>query len=336
MKISRFLKKKYIIPGVNLLLIAGIIICLISAANIRSSQLSQQAAERWAGESKEHYTQVSCFPDSGAALTVENIESFAGTVDQKLLEASLEAPENGSLWTYAYSGTATLNISGDYGSAEAEAFGIGGDYFLFHPLQLRSGSYFDDSDLMDDRVVLDEELAWKLFGSTDLAGMTVRINGLPFYVAGVISREDDRFSLQVMAETPRIYLPYSRLQQFQETAISCYEIVLPDPITNFATTLVKDNFPLQNSFQLVENTSRFSAGATAQVLTSFSERTISSRNLAYPYWENAARLAENQLALLLAIGCLLAVFPAVCLIRLIIKELKYVKHKLKKPGKNIR
>ena len=47
--------------------------------------------------------------------------------------------------------------------------------FLFHPLPLRSGSYISNRDFTYDRVVLDEELSWALFGSYDVAGQTVWI-----------------------------------------------------------------------------------------------------------------------------------------------------------------
>ena len=35
-------------------------------------------------------------------------------------------------------------------------------------------------------VVLDEELAWRLYGSADLAGLSVTINKIPYVIAGVV------------------------------------------------------------------------------------------------------------------------------------------------------
>jgi hypothetical protein len=35
-------------------------------------------------------------------------------------------------------------------------------------------------------------LAWKLFGGSNLAGMTVTIGDKPFVVAGVVKRESDK------------------------------------------------------------------------------------------------------------------------------------------------
>lgn len=90
----------------------------------------------------------------------------------------MEAPEGGSLYTDAYSGRTSLSVSGKSpGSVTVTAVGAGGNYFLFHPLTLLSGGYISDEDYMADRVVLDAQTAFNLFGSSDVAGMEVTING---------------------------------------------------------------------------------------------------------------------------------------------------------------
>lgn len=71
------------------------------------------------------------------------------------------------------------------------AVGAGGNYFLFHPLTLLSGGYISDEDYMADRVVLDAQTAFNLFGSSDVAGMEVTINGRTFPIAGVVQSESD-------------------------------------------------------------------------------------------------------------------------------------------------
>ena len=52
---------------------------------------------------------------------------------------------------------------------------VGGQFFEFHPLRLLSGSYIAEGDLSPDRVLLDRELAWELFGGTELTGMSVEV-----------------------------------------------------------------------------------------------------------------------------------------------------------------
>jgi hypothetical protein len=53
---------------------------------------------------------------------------------------------------------------------------------------------------MDDRVLLDRETAWLLFGGTELSGMSFSINGVPFVVAGVYDHDGDRFTRRAVDE----------------------------------------------------------------------------------------------------------------------------------------
>ena len=76
-----------------------------------------------------------------------------------------------NVYTDAYCAFGKTSVTGDHGSSDASVVAVGGNYFLFHPLDLVSGTYFSESDVMHDRVVLDETLAWKLFGGSNLTGM---------------------------------------------------------------------------------------------------------------------------------------------------------------------
>ena len=85
---------------------------------------------------------------------------------------------------------------------------------------------------MLDRVVLDETLAWQLFGGFDVAGLTVTISGKPFQVAGVVRRESDFATKEAYQDGASMFLSYSAMKSLDENStITCYEIVMPDPIT---------------------------------------------------------------------------------------------------------
>ena len=43
-----------------------------------------------------------------------------------------------------------MTLSNGKTNLTADAIGIGGDFFLFHPLTLLNGSYFSGNDLMKD------------------------------------------------------------------------------------------------------------------------------------------------------------------------------------------
>ena len=57
-------------------------------------------------------------------------------------------------------------------------------FFLFHPFDLISGSFFDSNYVMDDLIIIDKEVAWNLFGSTDVVGQVVNVGSRPHVVCG--------------------------------------------------------------------------------------------------------------------------------------------------------
>lgn len=324
-------KKRWYFALLNCVLVLLALICLLVFRHIAGTLDSVHAADRWRGGSEMRFAQVACFLPVDSPKTQDDILQFRRTLDQKLVAASLEAPEGGSLYTDAYSGSAKLTVSGDHGSAEVKAIGVGGNFFLFHPLQLRSGSYLSETDLMQDRVILDEALAWQLFGSPDVSGMTVTIGGNPYYVAGVIRRENDFATKEAYLDGAGMFISYSAFQALTqpssdtETAsatgsITCYEIVLPDMIDGFGKSLVKDNFDVGTG-DIVENSSRYSVSNLLSIAKDYGLRSMRNNGVIYPYWENAVRLTEDYLALLLVLIMLFALFPVITCIVLAIRTI---------------
>jgi len=313
-------KKKWHFALLNGILILLFLTCAVVFARIAGTLDSIDAADRWRGESDMRFAQIGCFLPVDQQKSEDAILQFRQTLDQKMIDASLEAPEGGSLYADAYSGSGRLTVKGDHGSADVKAIGVGGSFFLFHPLQLRSGSYISETDLMQDRVVLDEALAWQLFGGPDVAGMTVTIQDKPYYVAGVIRRENDFASKEAYIDGAGMFLSYSAFHALTEQEITCYEIVLPDMITGFGKSLVDENFDVSGG-DLVENSSRYDLGSLLRVIGDFGHRSMRNNGVIYPYWENAVRLTEDYLALLLVLMILFGICPAVCGIVLIIKAL---------------
>ena len=289
-------------------LLAGV--CGVVMAVLAGTLESQQAAERWRGESEERFAQVSVFFPVGSELDDMSLYSFHDTVESKLVEGGLEQPETGSLWTEGYSAKGQITVEGLRGSSQVTAMGIGGDFFVFHPLRLRSGSYISGSDLMDDRVVLDEELACWLFGGVELEGLTVTIGGEPYYIAGVVERETDFASSKAYNDGPGIFMSYSALESLGAcSGISCYELVCADPISAFAESIVAEGLSNDGAYPVVENSSRYSLSSIFRVIGDFGERSMNNYGVVYPYWENAARLIEDYMVLFLVLLILFALLP---------------------------
>ena len=317
------------------------VFCFAMLGRVRGMLKTQSAADAWKGDGEDRFAQVSAFMPVTATKTLDDIRSFRAELENEFVQNSMEAPEGGSLYTDAYSGRTSLSVSGKSpGSVTVTAVGAGGNYFLFHPLTLLSGGYLSDEDYMADRVVLDAQTAFNLFGSSDVAGMEVTINGKTFPIAGVVKSEDDFATAAALdagakassdptgvqsASKAMIYMSYAALNAMAELPIDCYEIVLPDPVSGFAKKLMTEKFPV-GSGVIVQNTGRFSLSGLISVIGKFGKRVMTTNGVIYPYWENAARMAESYAALLLILGTLFGLMPAVCLtivlVKLTVREIK--------------
>lgn len=323
--------KQWFLLILNTVLVAATIASAVGLGVVSNTLASVRRAEAFRGESDMRFAQIACFFPVGKGKEESDILSFRQTLDAKLMEQSLEAPENGSLYIDAYSTSAAVTVSSDgSGSVQAEAVAVGGEFFYFHPLQLRSGAYISSDDLMDDLVVLDEELAWRLFGGVELEGMTLTLNGKPFVVAGVVSRESDFATKKAYSAGAGLFMSYSALKRLVDTTtISCYEIIMPDPITNFAMGVVEGVFsPEEND--VVENSSRYSLGHLLSVIGSFGDRSMRINGVIYPYWENAVRLTEDYASLLLILTVLFALCPLTFVVVLVIRNIVRGYRKVKK------
>ncbi len=212
------------------------LILLLVSNHMASGQKSQQMAERWS--EKKDAAQISCFFSPNAEVTPDTIKAFEYTIDNALSEASVvqESENPGArLWADAYSADGKITMANAGKTLEADAIGVGGDFFLFHPLQLVSGTYFSGHDVMQDYCVLDEDAAWQLFGSDDIAGMTVTIGGIPHIITGVVEREQGRLAKAAGLDSTLVYVSYKTLSELgKNNGINHYEIVMPNPVKNFA------------------------------------------------------------------------------------------------------
>lgn len=308
-QLARMTKKQIAFSIVNLVLVFAAVTAACGLSSVCNTLTSQKAAEVWRGESEMRFAQVSVFLPTDAKMQMADVEQFRQTLQTAMTDASLAAEESGRLFTDAFSCSVKLNVSSDKTSVQVPTIAVGGDFFLFHPIRLRSGSYLTASDAMRDRVVLDEELAWTLFGSSDVAGMSVQINGRTYPIAGVVSREDDFASEEAYTAGAGMFICYEAVSQFGEADISCYEVVLPDVVSGYGANLVREQFPIDSGV-VVENSARYDFTRLMQVIGDFGTRSMSTQGVVYPYWENAARMTEDYAAALLLLTMLFAIVPA--------------------------
>lgn len=284
--------------------------------------LEQQMAKRWSnvGES----AQISCFFAQGTEVTKDTIRGFEAGLESSLKEEAIESAStnpNARMWIDAYSATGKVTLqNGKKTLADAKAIGVGGEFFQFHPLKLLYGNFFSASDVMEDYVILDEDAAWQLFGSNNVAGMQVTIAGVPHIVAGVIERADGRLNDAAGNQTTTVYLSNHSLETYGISyGINCYEVVMPNPVEGYALKTVKENMKMEDGIEYIENTTRYSLLNLGKVFLEFGSRSMNSQAIIYPYWENVARGWEDIFAMILLFRVLFLLFPIVLLVILVIK-----------------
>ena len=302
-----FLKKHRLLAFVSAALLILSIASVLAFCAVKGTLSYTGAAKEWAGDSGELFAYISCFMPVNAKTDERTVRSFNDTVGKKLTEASIQAEEGRNLWKYAYCGSGNVGVSSEKGSASVYALGVGGDFFSFHRMKLRSGNYISESDLMHDRVVLDKELAWKLFGAIEVEGMKLTIDGRQFLVAGVVERDTDFASRDSYPENSGLYMSYDVFYEICGNGIECYEAVLPNPVSGFAKQLVSENFSYDA--EIVEVSSRYSLGHIFEIIGSFGKRSMRTDGAIYPSWENAARLTEDYCALALALAVIFLIEP---------------------------
>lgn len=297
------MRRRYIFGGALVALLAAL--CAVCAA-VRAGCVGELAgldiAERWQGDGGE-CVHVAAFITPAAGLSEENIRAARQSVDEALAQAALTpANENARLWADAYSGETAMTASVDGAALNVLATATGGDFFLFHPVEMIGGWYYSASDADDTLVVLDENAAWRLFGGTDIVGLSVELNGHPCTVAGVCAAAET----ETYGETPRVYLALSYAARMGlEIPITSYEAVLPEVVSSFGTDAVKAALALdEKQVELKTLTGRFTLRAGLRAAGELAYRAQRTSAIEYPWWENRAIAIEGKNALwsVLALG----------------------------------
>ena len=211
--------KKLIFLAVNIALALAAAACFIGISSLSRLLPSQHEAERWQGASATKYAQLSCFIPVDETVSLNEIGTFREALVKKLHEAAIDVGTEDVLSVDAWSCVDKVSVSSALGKGDVYATAVGGRFFDFHPITLLSGNYISSDDLMQDRALLDEETAWLLFGGTDIQGLSFKINGVPFVVAGVIEREQDFATKKAYTDGMGIFISYDGyLNLFDGTA----------------------------------------------------------------------------------------------------------------------
>lgn len=271
--------------------------------SLAASLRDQQAAQRWGGAA---YSQISAFYSDADALAATQAGRLTRQIDAALSAASLTAPENARLWYSAYSTETDYYARTDRGGVTLRLTVFGGDFFAIHQPTLVSGSYLSPGGANAGYIFLDENAAWKLFGATDVAGLTLSMGEFEFIICGVGKTPQGTPYDDAYGDVPRAYILYDSPLASDVTKITAYEAVLPNPIDGFAMNVLTTALP-EASF--VENSARFDIAPLWESLAGRERLGIRTDPVTFPWWENIARVAEYRCASLLRASVLCLIVP---------------------------
>ncbi len=101
----------------------------------------------------------------------------------------------------------------EYGSV-ARAFhtlGVDPDARIIRNFSMAKGRFINERDIAEKRkiCVLGASAKQKIFASTDALGKTVRIDGIPFLVVGVMAAKGEQTSIETSLDDEKVLIPYT-------------------------------------------------------------------------------------------------------------------------------
>ncbi len=286
----------------------------------KNSLYDQQAARRWSSDSEMEQMTVFYPVTQTQTLDSFSFESLTHQI-QDALDKSAFADESGApdatgiTFPYSVCIQGKLTIANEEKSVDVTVLGVDKDFFVFHPVNMLYGAYISDDDLMKDGIVIDDDTAWKLYGSSDIVGKMVTIAGVPHYIKGVMHKDEGRFAQAAGLDSSIAYVSMETLDKSNMYGGYVYELILPNPVDDFAVKLVKET--IGNSIEkleFVDNSSRYQASKCMDVLWNIGVRSMSTKDILYPYFENEARAWEDVFAIMYGIVYLLVIALVVIIV----------------------
>lgn len=342
--------RNIIIKYSRLIILAISLLCIFAGLGYKEHLINdismKQPDKRWSSkELKAGY--VAAYFSENDGPSEDDVTDFKHTYDSDLKSDSFESNGKNRLYVEAYSTEGEIEVTKKLGgkAVKVNVTALGGDYFMFHPMQLLYGNYISGNDLMKDGVVLDENAAWHLYGSSDIVGRYVYINNESYYVTGVVKGPSGRAARKAYGGKDHIYMHFSKFAKSgaggtgvdganeNGTKITCYEVLFPDMINNYAYNKIKNALGISSEngdsangsssdatdsfigisgkssvysyggsdrdLEVINMSRRFKTASLWQVLKSYGRRSMKTTGIKYPYWENECRMTEDFASLTL-------------------------------------
>lgn len=307
------MKKRYIVLGALVLGLALIALGLGAARRgVVGDDRRDFAAETFRGTAETRYVQLSLYPKEEKHLTPDGMMAV-----KNALEASLTADGISPRGSYLLvgSGETAVTLARESAMADgmtsikttdATATVYFGSWFGLHPTVPQRGGFVDAGETGQGYCVIDEYTAARLFGSVDVCGLDITVNGFMYTVTAVVPADRGTYS-GYYGYTPRVWLLYdSPAMLSARLTFTSLEAVLPSTTTGRARSIFLDAAKsyYDDEGEVVENTGRYTPARLYQKVKGLTKMAVAEGDT-YPYYENISRIRETKCAMIL-------VFEAVC------------------------
>lgn len=305
--------------GILALVLAAMIVLLLifelSAQGRKKSLDYMQAGDRWSADGSE-YAVINAYMEDSCAVDGDQLSQWEYLMDSALTEAAIESKEGGRPWTWSASFETQLTPMTENASASAVTTVCAGDFFIFHTPEFICGSGFSTDGYNPMGVVLDDDLAWKLFGSVNVVGMPIDVGGREYIVTGVIKPESEKGVYgHTYGDSPRMFMSGAGYAKLGECRFTVYETALPDPVKSFAKNIFDSVVRLnEENSEVIEVTDRFSLKSRFSNMKELKYSWIRLNRIEYPYFENEARVYDYRSARLMIIEIIAAAVGAAALL----------------------
>lgn len=322
--------------------------------NTIDARKEQQMNKYWQNNSETSYRQMSVFAKGMGAgtepkhaiegsndyLTLKSIDTIRENLENKVAE---NAKKNNKVdknnkkkqdkkiqsnWTDCYSTFFEASCAYDYEQTingetsiksipfNADIVAVGGNYKAFHPFEFLCGGFLPVDEIDPNICVINDNLAWTLFKSYDIAGRKLNILGEDYQIIGVVAENSTSIDKLTGAAANRIYCYYSKMESLNQKgffsigsseenpiidplAILCYEAMLPEIVSGVAKSDMLSSLPSYNAsnpqYVIVSNTGRFNPINVYKENMPIGSSDQKYGSFVFPYWEKAARLSTERL-----------------------------------------
>lgn len=301
------MKKRYIVLGAIVLALAASALCLGAARRrVVGDDRRDFAAETFRGASDTRYVQLSLYPTEEKHLTADSMMAVKNALEASLTEDGI-APSGSYL--LVGSGETAVTLARESAMADgmtsvnttdAVATVYFGDWFGLHPTVPKTGGFVDAGETGYGYCAIDEYAAARLFGSVDVCGLDITVNGQMYTVTAVVPAERGTYS-DYYGQTPRVYLRYNSPAMLNaRITFTSLEAVLPSTTQGRARNMFAEAAKsyYDDEAEVLENTDRYTPGRLYEKVKILTKMAVAEGDI-YPYYENISRIRETKCAMLL-------------------------------------